>query len=68
MFKKGQKVAKLFSIMGTETVSLQKVARAKKDRVQCENDEHLWYDAKTGREIDPAIPNCFSRLIAMDGE
>lgn len=67
-FTKGQKVAKLFSVMGIETVTLKKIAKSKGQKVQCEGDEHLWYDAQTGQEIDPAMPGIFSRLIAMDGE
>ncbi len=65
MFKNNQPVVKLLTIMGIETATVTKIVRAKKDRVQCDGDEHLWYSRNDGSEIDPAIPNCSSRLVEL---
>jgi hypothetical protein len=66
MFKRRQKVVKILHGAGCRTASVTEIARAKQGRVQCETDEHLWYDSETGKEIDPAIPGFWSELIVLE--
>ena len=73
MFKKGQRVIKILKIGGIESGAVDTIARKQgKDVVQLSRDEHLWYDAETGRELDPAPgfagAGISSRIMAMDGE
>ena len=68
MFSKGMRVVKIINVMGTETASVTKIAKAGDGWVQCKGDDSLKYGPRGGREIDPAIPGCSSRLVAMDGQ
>ena len=72
MFKKGQRVIKILKIGGIESGAVDTIARKQGKAVQLSRDEHLWYDAKTGRELDPAPgfagAGISSRIMAMDGE
>jgi hypothetical protein len=64
--KKGDQIVKVLTIMGLETAVLKVVESVKRGVVRCEGDEHLKYDADTGREIDPVIPGCSSRLVPLE--
>ena len=66
MFKKGQKVVKVISVLNRKTASLATIASVSKGRAMCEGDKSLVYNAHTGEEINPSIPGCFSELIALE--
>ena len=54
MFEKKNKVVRILRTPAGETGSIHKIAKKNGDRVQCVGDETLWYDANTGKELDPA--------------
>lgn len=60
---KGDYVAVVYSIMGTEYVNFnQKIAYIDGSGIVLEGSDSISYDPKTGREVEPVIPNCFSFL------
>lgn len=66
-FKKGRRIVRIITIpTGVETASLGKVEFVRKGEVRILGDSHLLYDSSTGREIDPVIPGCNSRIIALE--
>lgn len=65
-FKKGMRVVKTISIMGTKTASIQVVESVKKGVVKLVDCESPYRD-ENGREIDPAaIPGCYSEIIYLE--
>lgn len=68
-FTVGKRVIKLFLIFGNELASEPLVVEEAGDGwVRVKGDGHLRYHPETGREIDPAIPGCTTRLVLMDGQ
>lgn len=67
-FKQGQTVVKLFSIRGHESAAVVNVIHTFDGKVYVGGDSHLYYDATTGLEVDPALAGCSSRLIPLDGD
>lgn len=63
--KKGSRVARIISVMGVETASIQRVAWVKKGKIGL-IDDGLEYDKATLREISPAFPGCDSRLVVLE--
>jgi len=68
MFKKDQRVVRVFNVKGYETATIVTISNVNRSLrvLRCAGDESLKYDADTGHEIDPAIPECSSRLIALE--
>lgn len=71
MFRKGQRVIKIFTIGGIETGRVVTISKSTPQYVQCDGDDHLKYN-QSGREIDPAPGfagvGISSRLIEIDGD
>ena len=69
--KKGETVVKILDIGGSECAVIGRVTEVKKGVVAFEDDDSLRYDARTGREIDPApgfaAMGISSRLVRVDG-
>jgi hypothetical protein len=72
-FEKGTKCVRIITVMGTKTATIDwsvssiesgivKIARPSGDVSACD------YNAKTGREVNAAIPGCSSEIVAMDGD
>lgn len=68
LFSKNQVVIKVLHIMGLKTAVIGKVTKVSKGVAYLKDCESLKWDAKTGLEIDPAIPGCYSEIIALDGD
>lgn len=67
-FRKGQKVVRVFKIMGSKCASDSVVASVKGGVVKLRGEESLSYRDADGSEIDPAIPGCSSEIIPWDGD
>lgn len=69
LFTVGRRVVKLISVFGAEyAAGPMLVEEEGPGWVRVEGDDHLRYHPETGREIDPVIPGCTSRLVLMDGQ
>lgn len=66
MFKKNQRVVKIFSVGNIETASIVTIKSVSKGFVRCEGDEHLKYDPNNGRELDPVGFGFSSRLVVLE--
>lgn len=65
-FKKGMTVVKVIEIGGVRTATVDnKIAKVTKSKVTLE-DCGLEYDLRTGNEIDPAIPGCYSYIVYIE--
>jgi hypothetical protein len=65
-FKKNMPVVKILAIAGLETAVVTSIAVVKGGKVQPECDEHIWYDARTGAQIDSPMPGVKSRLVKIE--
>lgn len=65
--KKGQKVVKVLTVMGSDTATIQTVEKVSKGIATLEGSS-LKFDAKTRREVDaaPFGPGISCRLVDFD--
>lgn len=70
MFKKDDKVVKIFRTPNTETACLAVIGKTTSKFVRCVSDESLKYDPVTGQELDVApgfaAYGISSRLIHLE--